>query len=142
MPPVIAALPLILGVAGAATGATELGLNLAGVGKPGPPSPYPTTQQTQQQKAQLASTVQQNLGNSQEQGSGGLSPNYEAQVIGSNTGTLDNINLLQDLVTQYGGAGFNGSAPTNFPNLSIPSQSNSSLSGGSGLTENGIFGGP
>lgn len=170
MPPALALLPVILGIAGAATGATELGLQLAhgsgGGGKVQPPTP----QQIASNRAQLASVVQQNLGNLQESGGGGLSPNYAASVIGSETGTLNQTSELQDIIknlsnggpatggtptpgsTGGGGGGTfdiaeylkslgtGGAAPPNFASLSIPEQSNDSLSAG-GLVDSKIFGG-
>ena len=152
MPPaIIAALPLILGIGGAATGATELGMNLAGVGKPSAASPYPTTAQVGADKAQLASVVRQGLPNQQEAGGGGLSPAYDASMIGTTTGTGNQPNQLQDIVNQIlngsgggtgGGASLGGSPSPNFASLGIPSQPNSSLSGGPGLADTqSIFGG-
>jgi len=159
MPPVLAALPLIIGLVGAGTGAAELGLKLSGADNPATPSPYPTASQTASNTAQLASVVRQGMPNVQEAGGGGLSPNYAASVIGSDSGTLNQTNALQDIIKQLtggaggGGAGGstdaltqlingnNGGTGTNFPQLSIPSQGTTSLSGGPGLVDSNVFGG-
>lgn len=153
MPPVIAAIGPILATIGggsaAAGAATVAGLTLGATegiksltSSTPKPSPYPTTQQVGAQKNQLASVVQQNLGNLQEAGGGGLSPNYLAEAIGSDTGNLNNINELQDLIAQFaGGGGGGGSGSSNFPQLSIPTQGTASLSGGPGLADSNIFGG-
>ena len=155
MPPVIALLGTALSalgggsaLAGAATagglalGGTELVKSLTSSAPK--PSPFPTAQETAANKNQLASIVQQNLGNLQEAGGGGLSPNYDASVIGTETGTGSQSTLLRDLVNQYlsgnsSGGGGSATVSTNFPQLSIPYQSNSSLSGGSGLINPDVF---
>lgn len=155
MPPVIAAIgPILASIGGgsaAAGAATAAGLALTATegikaltsGGAPKPSPYPTTQQVGAQKNQLASVVQQNLGNLQEAGGGGLSPNYLAETIGSGTGNLNNINELQDLIAQFtgGGGGGGGGGSSNFSQLSIPTQGTASLSGGPGLADSDIFGG-
>ena len=154
MPPVIAAIGPVLATIGggsaAAGAATAAGLALTATegikaltsGGAPKPSPYPTTQQVGAQKNQLASVVQQNLGDLQERGGGGLSPGYLAEAIGSDTGNLNNINELQDLIAQFaGGGGGGGSGSSNFPQLSIPTQDTASLSGGPGLADSNIFGG-
>lgn len=165
MPPLVALVgPLLAAIGGgsALAGAGTLaGLTTAGIGLgetigkavgggPKQPSPFPTAGQIGTDKAQLAGVVRQNLGNLQEQGGGGLSPNYDASIIGTSTGTGNQPNQLQDIVNQMlngsggggGGTPSGGSPSPNFASLSIPSQSNSSLSGGQGLADtNSIFGG-
>jgi hypothetical protein len=129
---------------GLALGGTEL---VKGLTQSTPTaSPFPTPTQVTQDKNALASTVQQNLGNLQEEGSGGLSPNYLAEAIGSGTGNLNSINELQDLINGYGGSGGGGGGSGGVPapnlaQLAIPSQPNQTLSSGQGLTQDNIFGG-
>ena len=157
MPAVFAAIPGILAaigggsaVAGGATaaslalGATELVKSLTSSQPKA--SPFPSSTEVTQNKNQLASIVQQNLGNLQEAGGGGLSPNYDANVIGSSTGTLGSTNTLQDLITAYlngnpsgGGTGGGGGSTTPSTDLAIPAQSSASLNSGPGLVDTSIF---
>jgi hypothetical protein len=70
-------IPAIIGLVSAAVGGTELGVNLAGVGKPSTPDPSKQIQQQQQQQAAADAlakqkAIQANLSNAQEQGGGAL----------------------------------------------------------------------
>ena len=108
------------------------------------PSPYPTAQQVGAQKNQLASVVQQNLGNLQEAGGGGsvlaTSPSSLAAAPATSTTSMS----YMDLIAQFmgaAGAGGGGGGSSNFSQLSIPTQGTASLSGGPGLADSNIFGG-
>jgi hypothetical protein len=153
MPPVFAAIPGILAAigggsaaAGAATagslalGGTELVKSLTAGGAPAA-SPFPTTTQTAATKNNLAQIVSAGSGNVQQATGGGTSPGYLAELLGSQSGSLSNLNQLQDLLSASPSL-TSGGTPANPADLSIPPQSNASLSGGSGLADYGnIFGG-
>jgi hypothetical protein len=113
------------GVTGVTTGLEASGAIGGGGGSStAPPNPAQLASQVAQQKAQLASTLNQNKGNVQEQTGGGLAPDAVAQLVGGETGNLNNINSLQDLVSSQSGQA-----------IQQPSQP-----GAGGLADSGIYG--
>jgi hypothetical protein len=129
VPPLIAAIGPILAaigggsaVAGGITAGT-LGLTAAelikaateGGGGSGKLSPAQQAAQVASQNNSLKATVANQAPNYQSQTEGGLSPNYIAQQIGANTGELNNLSSLQDLVKQYTGGGGGPGSTANLP---------------------------
>jgi hypothetical protein len=98
-------IPAIAAIISAVAGSAGAGVGIYEATHQPKPTLRPNPQQVAQQKAQLASIARQSGPNTDEATSGGVSPNYKANIAADQSGQQGNISQLQDIFAQMAGGG-------------------------------------